>query len=198
MFLGERLPKLGLRGGVHGHRGGMRGHRPLMSDLAFVEKHRESLLLGARLLELGSRAVQQLPSLPLLEEQRELAFVRERLLKLCPFGGVRGQHALVTDLAIPEQGREPLLLGEGLLELGSHAVQQLLCLSLFEEQGRLVSFSQSLPNLDAFGLGDRGSDRGLEIDWALGDNVLVHRRFGKFSLQLFLQVVELAGDLALP
>ena len=87
-------------------------------------------MLGASLLELGACAVQLLPSLPLLEEQRELVFVRESLLKLCPFGNVRGQHALIANLAIAEQGREALLLGTRLIELGSHAVQTKLRLAL--------------------------------------------------------------------
>ena len=60
----------------------MRGHRALMTDFAFFEQGRESLLFGKRLVERGSPAVQQLPRLPLLPEQREPVFLRERLPKL--------------------------------------------------------------------------------------------------------------------
>ena len=94
----------------------------------------------------------------------------------------------MTDLAIAEQSRESLLLGTRLLELGSHAVEQPLCLSLFEEQGSLLFFRQSLPKLDGFG----------PVDFAALENSLAARRRRQSLLQLPLKIVELAADLTLP
>jgi hypothetical protein len=208
MFLRERLLKVT-------QLDGMCGHRPLMTDLAFVGHRRESLLLGTRLLELGSYGVQQLLSLALFEEQASLMFVRQSLLKLCSLGSMRGHHSLMTDLAIVEQGREASLLGHGLIELGSHAVYQLLCRSLLlielsshgvhqllrrsllQKQGSLVFLRQSLPKVFEPGrVGDRGANRRLQIDLAIGESP-GPRRFRKSVLELLLQVIELAAAFAL-
>jgi len=177
VFFFEGLVKLCERGGMHGLRSGKRSHGAVVIDFSIAMKGGESLLLGMSLRQLGSQAVQQFPSLSLLQEERELMFVRQGLLKLGPLGSMCGQHAFVTDLTIGEQRREPLLLGTRLFELGSHAVEQLLCLLLLEEHRSLSGFARVCLVVAEGGLGAR----------SIRDSVL----------ELLAEIVELLGDLAL-
>ena len=87
-----------------GHCGGerVRGLGPIRlvlgdDDVALVERRGETLPIRNGPLELGSHAVQQLLSVFLFEEERELVFLGESLLKPCPLNLVRGHRALMIE-----------------------------------------------------------------------------------------------------
>jgi hypothetical protein len=90
--------------------------------------------LGARLCEIRTRGVQQLLPLALLQQQRELMFFGQRLLKARSFGCVLRQKALMIGFTLVKNGRQTLPLGERLIELGSNAVQQLPALGLLRRR----------------------------------------------------------------
>src|SRR4051812_21587332 len=119
----------------------MGGHGALMIDFATLEQYRESLLIGTRLLELGSPRIQHRLRLPRCAEEGSLVFLVESSLQLCERGGThslriskRSQSASVIDFKIAVHGGKSLLLGMRLRQLGSQAVQQFSSLSLLQEE----------------------------------------------------------------